>query len=202
MFGMELSGGLPALYIYLGTFISLILNGAINVPSSQIIYLTLGYLISNSTFNPYLAILLGATGNTIGNFILYKIIYSNSDFINSGLAKVLNINSEKINKYTLYFNKHGLWWLVFAKLIPTAKVFVPIIAGLSKISLTRSIFIFFAGSLLWAIMVTYLGYYFGKQVNIFQFYLIVAGVYAAVMVISYLYNQIKGHKEEVDDSVT
>lgn len=172
--------------IYSIIFTSLIANGLINIPSSQIIYLTLGYLININSFNFYWAILLGATGNTIGNLILYKIIYNNSNFLNSKALIFLGVKSETLSKYNDSF-KHKWWgWLILGKLTPSVKVFVPIVCGLSKISFEKSIIIFFTGSFLWASMVTYLGFYFGKQSSLINFYIVVTLVYFVIGVYSYL----------------
>jgi len=173
-------------YIYITTFFSLLANGLINFPSSQIIYLTLGYLININSFNFYVAILLGAIGNTIGNFILYYLIYNNSHFLNDKLAFLLNTKNETLNIYTEKFKNKWWGWLIIGKLTPSVKVFVPIICGLSKISASKSFVIFFVGSLVWASVVTYLGFYFGKQASLLNFYLIVTCVYIFVGLAGYL----------------
>ncbi len=168
------------LAIYITIFISLFLNGLTNLPSSQIIYLTLGYLTNINGFNFYLAVLLGAIGNTLGNLFLYRLIYNNSDFINSKLAKTLNINFTTLEKYNSYFKNKWWGWLILGKLTPSIKVLVPIICGTSKISYLRATVIFFLGSLFWAIGVTYLGFYFGKESSLLEFYIIVTLIYAII----------------------
>ncbi len=177
LFSLNLSEQISSLTIYISTFVSLVLNGLTNLPSSQIVYLTLGYLINVNNFNFYVAIFLGALGNTIGNLILYKIIITHSDFLNSKLAKFLNINPENINRHNEYFKHRGWGWLILGKLTPSVKVLVPIICGMSRISFLKTSVIFFLGSLAWAIGVTYLGFYFGKQASLLQFYFIVTCIY-------------------------
>ena len=180
--------------IYSTIFITLFLNGLTNLPSSQIVYLTLGYLININSFNFYIAILLGAFGNTLGNLILYKLIYNNSDFINSKLAKTLNINNEVLEKYNSYFKNKWWGWLILGKLTPSIKVLVPIICGISKISFLRAGIIFFLGSLLWAAAVTYLGFYFGKESSLLEFYLIVTFIYIIIGFFVYRKNNSKREK--------
>jgi membrane protein DedA with SNARE-associated domain len=188
------SENVSALTIYISTFVSLFLNGLTNLPSSQIIYLTLGYLINVNNFNFYIAIFLGSLGNTLGNLLLYKIIYNNSDFLNSKFGKFMNIKSETLEKYTHYF-RHRWWgWLIVGKLTPSLKVLVPVICGVSRISFSKAVIIFFTGSLVWASIVTYLGFYFGKQASLIQFYIIVTCVYILLGSLGYLkikYNKSK-----------
>lgn len=177
--------------IYITIFVTLFLNGLTNLPSSQIIYLTLGYLININSFNFYIAVLLGAFGNTVGNLILYRLIYNNSDLLNSKLAKTLNINNEILEKYNSYFKNKWWGWLILGKLTPSIKVLVPIICGLSKTSFYRATVIFFTGSLLWAMAVTYLGFYFGKESSLLEFYLIVTFVYVVIGIFVYRKNNSK-----------
>jgi membrane protein DedA with SNARE-associated domain len=177
--------------IYITIFASLFLNGLTNLPSSQIVYLTLGYLVSINSFNFYIAILLGALGNTLGNLILYKLVYNNSNLINSKLAKMLNINPEFLEKYNSYFKNKWWGWLILGKLTPSIKVLVPIICGLSKISFSKATIIFFTGSLFWAMGVTYLGFYFGKESSLLEFYLIVTLIYIVIGAIVYKKNNSK-----------
>ncbi len=172
--------------IYSIIFTTLIANGLFNIPSSQIIYLTLGYLININDFNFYWAVFLGTLGNTIGNLILYKIIYKNSNFLNNKVLLFLGVKSETLFKYNDTFKNKWWGWLILGKLTPSVKVFVPIICGLSKIDLKKSIIIFFTGSLLWAIIVTYLGFYFGKQSSLINFYLAVTLIYILIGTYGYL----------------
>ena len=195
MFNLELSEHLTPITIYISTFVSLFLNGATNLPSSQFIYLALGYLINVRDFNFYFAVILGAVANTLGNFVLYKIIMNNSDFLNSKLAKFLNLDPVRLDKYNNYF-KHRWWgWLILCKMTPSVKVLVPIICGLSRIPTKRTITIFFLGSILWASIVTYLGYYFGKEASLLQFYIIVTCIYVFIGSFSYLKIHFKQNKE-------
>ena len=57
---------------YLGIFLLMIANGFISFPSSQILYIIVGYFISIGTLALVAASLVGALGNTIGNIILYE----------------------------------------------------------------------------------------------------------------------------------
>jgi membrane protein DedA with SNARE-associated domain len=172
--------------IYYLTFISLVSNGLTNLPSSQIIYLTLGYAINLNNFNYLLAILIGAFGNTLGNLILYKLAYTNSDFFNLKIIKILNIKKELLENLSHKFKNKWWGWLILGKLTPSVKVFVPIVCGLIRISFLRACAIFFIGSFLWASLVTYIGFYFGKQASLSTFYTAVTVIYLIICLFVYL----------------
>ncbi len=197
MFNLEISEHVTSLAIYITTFVTLFFNGLTNLPSSQFVYLTLGYLINIKDFNFYIAILLGTIANTLGNLVLYYIILSNSEFLNSKLAKFLAIDSEKLLKYNDYFKNKWWGWLILGKITPSLKVLVPVICGLSKVSLKRTLVIFSVGSLIWAIIVTYLGYYFGKQANLLEFYLIITLIYIVIGALSYFKIKLSKDKNNI-----
>lgn len=162
-------------------FFSLFLNGLTNIPSSQIVYLTFGYILTkNALISPIYGILVGAIANTIGNTVLYKIINRHNDFLNSKIAKLMNIDLVKLDYYMKQIEIRGAWWLVVGKCVPSLKVLVPILIGLSDMGIKKAVSIFFLGSLLWATIVTYLGYNFGKSANLIQFYLIVTFIYIII----------------------
>ena len=173
--------------IYTSLFFSLFLNGLINIPSSQIIYLTLGYLVNRSDFDIYIAILAGSLGNTLGNLILYYIIKSKNVYLNQKIRSFFNISEDKLEKYNKIINQKGYLWLIIGKLTPSVKVLVPIICGISNLSFIKTFIIFFTGSVLWACMVTYLGYYFGKMASLKEFYIIVSLIYILIGLSLYLF---------------
>lgn len=178
---LNISENLSPFSVYATLFFSLFLNGLTNIPSSQIIYLTFGYILTkNLLISPVYGILIGAIGNTIGNTILYKIINKHNNFLNSKIAKFMNIDLVKLDYYMKQIEIRGAWWLVVGKCVPTLKVLVPVLIGLSDMSMKKVISIFFLGSLLWASIVTYLGYHFGKSANLVQFYLIVTFIYIII----------------------
>lgn len=181
LLNLNISENISPNAVYTTLFLSLFANGLTNIPSSQIVYLTFGYVLTkNALISPIYGILIGAIGNTIGNMVLYKLIHRHSDFLNSKIAKLLNIDLVKLDYYMKQIETRGVWWLVVGKCVPSLKVLVPILVGLSDIGIKKAVSIFFLGSLLWATLVTYLGYHFGKSANLIQFYLIVTCIYIAI----------------------
>lgn len=182
---LNISENLSPFSVYVTLFFSLFLNGLTNIPSSQIIYLTFGYILTkNILISPVYGILIGTIGNTIGNTVLYKIINRHNDFLNSKIAKFMNIDLVKLDYYMKQIEIRGAWWLVVGKCVPSLKVLVPILIGLSDMGIKKAVSIFFLGSLLWATLVTYLGYHFGKSANLIQFYIIVTFIYIIIGIIT------------------
>lgn len=169
---------------------ALFLNGIISFPSSQVIYLGLGYFLSDKAYvNIYLAIFFASLGNAIGNFVLYYIFYFKNESLKLKITKYLKYDDEKIQKYIDKASKHSYLWVFLGKLTPSVKVFIPIIAALLKIRPLFAFSIFFIASLIWAFALTYAGIYFGQNTNLFIFYIAILLIYTLIFVVFKVKNQ-------------
>ena len=164
---------------YLGIFGLMIANGALSFPSSQILYIIVGYFIGNGTLALLPSAFLGALGNTIGNVLLYEAVRAH------GLAAIEKygiFRKEAVKSVEIAFRKKGLWFLFVGKLLPAIKVFVPIPAALGKVH--RGIFagIMFVASFLWSLLFIAIGYFFGKSADVWQSYGIILAIVAGIIV--------------------
>lgn len=142
-------------------------NGVISFPSSQLLYLVTGYLVSKGTLSFSLTVLLGALGNALGNMIMFYLV---KKYDKPFAQKILLLDKDTFTKiHTIVhamFSKKGIWWLFIAKCTPSLKVLVPIVAALANTPSKITAFIFFSSSLLWASIFVSLGYFFGTQLSL------------------------------------
>ena len=61
---------------YVGIFVLMTLNGFLSFPSSQILYIIVGYFIGTDTLQFLPASFSGALGNMLGNIMLYEVVRS------------------------------------------------------------------------------------------------------------------------------
>ncbi len=155
---------------YAAIFVLMVANGIINFPSSQILYLVVGYFVSTGNLLFGTAVLAGALGNTIGNFVTYSLVKT---YEHSLARKLLMLNQATFNKIhgALHatFSRHGMVWIFLGKLTPSVKAFIPIVAGLAHTPTISTTCIFLCASLIWATGIIYLGYAFGEHVSLSSF---------------------------------
>lgn len=69
---------------------------------------------------------------------------------------------EHVQKAEAFYAKYGGKTIILARFIPFVRTFAPIIAGTAKMHYTKFITYNVIGGLIWAVGVTYLGYFLGE----------------------------------------
>ena len=101
-----------------------------------------------------LAAIMGDTVNySIGKFIGPKIFTKEKSFF---------FNRDYLNRTQRYYEKHGGKTLIIARFMPIFRTFAPFVAGVGKMRFRRFISFSVAGGLLWTLLFTFAGYYFGN----------------------------------------
>lgn len=175
---------------YVGIFLLMISNGLLSFPSSQILYIVVGYFVGTGTLLFFPSSIIGAAGNTIGNIMLYELVRRHG--VNY-LTRFQIFHEQDIKKVEIVFRKKGLWFLFVGKLLPAIKVFIPIPAGLGKTHRGIFAFLMLTSSWLWSCIFIAIGYYFGKNTGVWKSYGTVLVVVAAILV--YLFYRMLNSKE-------
>lgn len=165
---------------YAGIFMLMIANGAVSFPSSQILYIVTGYFIARGDLALAPTMIVGALGNTIGNVILYELARRHG---RAFIERMKLFPLRELSKVEYAFQKKGAWFIFIGKLLPAIKVFVPIPAGLGKMSRPLFVTIMFTASLIWSLIFIAIGYFFGKSSDLFGKYAIVLVIIASVVVL-------------------
>jgi len=164
---------------YFGIFAMMAANGFSSFPSSQVLYIFTGYLISAGMLGWIPVIFAGATGNTIGCILLYEATRR------KGVAYALKKNfipEAQIAKFEKVFAGKGIVFLFFGKLVPALKVFVPIAGGMAKTPRALFAALMLVSSAVWGFAFNMIGYTFGKSSDVFGAYAITLAVIAVILV--------------------
>ena len=175
-------------FSYIGIFFLMIANGIINFPSSQILYVIVGYFVGTGALSFTGSVIAGGLGNAVGNVIMFILI---KKYERPLARKLLMMPKEAFDKVhsALHttFNERGMWWIFLGKLIPSVKAFIPVVAGLAQLRTPITAFIFLVTSFIWAAGVISIGYFFGKTASLS--YLPIVSLIIAVVVFILVYNK-------------
>lgn len=121
--------------------------GAIASLGSLSIWFVVGLLI--------IAAIFGDTVNYwIGHFLGKKIVdHPNIKFI----------NQEHIDKTEQFYKKYGAKTIILARFVPIVRTFAPFVAGVGSMHYSTFIFYNIIGGVLWVMLFTLLGYFFGTM---------------------------------------
>ncbi len=149
---------------YLAIVAFMITNGIISLPSSQFVYVTAGFFAPAAELSVLLIVIAGTIGNVIGNVILYEVSRR------KGVAYLRRFklfsklcSEERITKLRLAFDYRGPVIIFIGKFLPLIKVAVPVVAGVAEMNRLLYFVIIVVTSFLWALGLTYFGFYFGKN---------------------------------------
>jgi membrane-associated protein len=139
------------------------------LPGSSMLF-TAGLLATRGFFDVWLLIPLltiaAALGDSAGYWFGNKV----------GVRLFLRPDSrffkrEYLERAKIFYDRHGVRTVVFARFVPIVRTFVPIIAGIVSMRYRTFVTYNIIGALAWAAGVTFLGYYLGEKVPFVQQYL-------------------------------
>lgn len=93
-----------------------------------------------------------------------------------------------------FYRVYGWWAVLVARFIPWGRVFVPVIAGVSKMSRPKFISSNLLGAVLWGVGLTLTGYYAAAIPQVKSVAYVIAGVVIAASIVA----GIRAHRIEAD----
>lgn len=139
-----------------------------------------------------LMVIAAFTGNllnySVGRYIGPKVFDGNYKFI----------KKEYLDRTKKFFDNYGSMTIVYTRFAPILRTFAPFIAGVGQMKYTRFMLYNFIGGLLWVVIFSYAGYYFGNLPFVQQnFELIVLGIIGISLIPSvFLYLKARFGKQE------
>ncbi|TAH33312.1 DedA family protein [Candidatus Saccharibacteria bacterium] len=74
-------------------------------------------------------------------------------------------HQENLHRAEEFYERHGAKTIIIARFVPVVRTFAPIVAGISKMHYRTFLTFNLIGALLWAVGLTYLGYFAGKLIT-------------------------------------
>jgi membrane-associated protein len=147
---------------YIGVFVIVFLESGIffALPGDSLLF-SAGILASAGLVSIYTVIPVIFVATFFGSVAGYYMGTHLNKLKKYSLFKKI-IKDEHIEKSHLFFEKHGKSAMLFSRFIPIIRTFVPIVAGMANMN--QNVFVIWnlVGSLLWASIMTMLGYFLGE----------------------------------------
>lgn len=135
------------------------------LPGDSLLF-TAGFLVSQDIlkFNIHLLVIIlfiaAAAGDSVGYAFGHRVgrrLFKRKDS--------LLFHKENLRRAEEFYEKHGGKTIILARFVPVVRTFAPIIAGISKMHYKRFLAYNLIGAFLWAVGLTYLGYFAGDVIE-------------------------------------
>lgn len=148
---------------YWGVFLAMLIESVCLPLPSEVIMPFTGYLVAQGNFNFWLVVILGTLGNLAGSLLAYAIgWWGGAPFIEK-YGKYFFIRHKDYLRAEAWFVKYGSWAVFSSRLLPIARTFISLPAGVARMPLKPFIFFTLIGCFLWSLLLTYLGYILGEN---------------------------------------
>ena len=105
---------------------------------------------------------VGALGSTVGAVLIYFVSAKVGRKAIMRFGKRVRVSEQEIEKAERWFEKYGSVAVFTARMVPGIREIISIPAGISRMNLPKFVGYTFAGSLLWCVILTLVGYYLGE----------------------------------------
>ena len=159
---------------YLVICFAMFLENIIPPIPSEIIMPLGGFFVYKGDLNFYILILFGLLGTVLGAlpwYFLGRFLNEKklAKFVESK-GKFLGITSKDFNKSRLWFDKYGVSLVFWGRLIPGIRTLISVPAGIELMPLRRFLVWTTLGSLIWVVLLSLSGYFFGENYRVIEIY--------------------------------
>ena len=153
---------------YIGIFLLMFLESSFFPFPSEVIMIPAGYLAYKGDISLWLAILIGVLGSYSGAIFNYFLArkYGRSFLLKYG--KYFFIKRTTLEKLDLFFEKHGHISTFNGRLIPGIRQYISLPAGIAKMNVLKFSIYTSLGATIWVSILTFLGYYIGKNESLIK----------------------------------
>lgn len=160
----------PPVWVYIIMMLFAFIENVFPPSPSDIVIVIGGTLVGAGDLSFILALIFSTLGSITG-FMLMFYIGSTVDkkLIHSGRFKYIPINS--INIVEAWFRKYGYFVIIANRFLPGTRAVISFFAGISNLEPKKTFSLCFISALVWNIIMLYLGFMFGNNVEVIDSYL-------------------------------
>jgi membrane protein DedA with SNARE-associated domain len=149
-------------YGYPGAFFAALLETIFPPIPSELIFPLIGFTAQTKGLGLENALgmaTIGALGSTVGSIAIYFVALRLGKTVFLRLGKYIRMGESDLNKSEKWFENHGAIAVFAGRMAPGIREIISIPAGISKMNIQNFILFTFAGSLIWYVYLTLVGYY-------------------------------------------
>jgi len=182
---------------YLGIFVMMAIESSFIPFPSEIVLIPAGYLASQGEMSVALIMSSALGGSMVGAFVNYFLALTLGRKMLTKYGKYFFIKESAVEKMDDFFEKHGHDSTFIGRLIPGIRQLISIPAGLSRMNLAVFSIYTALGAGIWALILTLLGYFIGKNQELIDEYLkqITIATMGTLIMIGYLYYRYQTKKQ-------
>lgn len=175
---------------YLGIGLLMFLENLFPPIPSELIMPLAGYTATqpNTQILVIPAIAVGVIGTILGALPWYYaglLLGKNRlELLASRYGKWIGISGEDIQKSVNWFEKHGAKAVLFGRLVPGIRTLISVPAGISKMPIIPFLIYSTIGTIGWVTLLTYAGYFLGKNYPLVEKYIDVISKVVVVVVLA------------------
>ena len=157
--------GLITGYGYPAVFTAAFLEVIFPPIPSEVIFPLVGFIVQSEGLGLEHAIgmaSVGALGSTVGAILFYFVSRKVGRAAIMRFGRRVRVGEQEIQKAERWFAKYGPAAVFFARMIPGIREIISIPAGIGRMNFVKFVVYTFAGSLVWCIILTLVGYYLGE----------------------------------------
>ena len=155
---------------YGGIFFLMALESALIPIPSEIIMPFSGFLVFEEKFSFLAVVWWGTIGNLIGSVAAYLIgLYGGRPLIEK-YGKFILISHHELDLADSWFKKYGSLSVLVSRMLPAARTFISLPAGIARMPFGKFCLYTFLGSLPWSFALTYAGIVSGGNWRILEPY--------------------------------
>jgi membrane protein DedA with SNARE-associated domain len=150
--------GYPAVFL-----VALLENLFPPIPS-EIIFPLVGFVAFHNNLGIVHAIamgLVGALGSTVGAIVIYYLALRIGKPAILRFGKFVGVGEKGLLKAESWFQRYGVIAVFSGRMAPAVRELISIPAGIGRMNLIKFVLFTFAGSAIWSVTLTLLGYFLG-----------------------------------------
>ena len=154
---------------YPAIFVAALLENLFPPIPSEVIFPLVGFVAYHNNLGIIHAIsmgLVGAIGSTVGAIIIYYFSLKIGKPAILRFGSYIKVSEKALLNAESWFQKYGTIAVFSGRMAPAIRELISIPAGIGRMNIIKFIFFTFAGSAVWSVALTLLGYFLGDAWSI------------------------------------